>query len=329
MKIEEQYGTTHYVWENSSRSYRSNIGYSMQITKEMRAFADSHGGFFRDFFKILKNEKATHCKVLIYTSHYVQITTIIEITNGDNRVDYIGTFNKYFTESVLKDYLPSLLKLTSYYKEIIPSQYLSEKNQKDLPAYHAPKVENSTGVMYKGKELCFSTKENQKTLTLQVNSSLIHSFFKNEDISNELKEKINQLNICFFETPDVFSSIASVHLYMNDGCPIKVKDTEYMDIYGHCSSQQELKERITIDILEDIAHKMNYEYDVARNKTNNKEDFKIFLKKRLARLEKLFLSIEEDVQQELAYSEKIKEYRISAHTLQKLINEATKKNPQK
>ena len=328
-KVVSMNGKKAYQWETKTSllskeifTSKTNVGWEVNVDEKTYTFLDNYGGMTQSFFSFMKDEKVKKLILLIYTTKNANIVTLIQFLDEENnQLKWSYAEGKHFAYIVQSKYIQELKELCNV-KEIVPSDVVSG----ELPAYVEPTLDNSSGVMYKGEEVPFSTEENEQVFLVNLNNKCKKELVKVGIVDEELAEEVSHFKVILDKELNAFGSLATLEVYLENNEALKRKhtDTYFTDVYGKNSSDEEIEELSIKESLEDMQEKMNRVYketkDYFKNKEEGQTDFDEVLNARLRKQKRMFDVILEDALESVEYANKVDSHMIGKELLQWMLD---------
>lgn len=324
-KVVEVNGKKAYQWETEKAmlsketiTSKSNIGWEIEVDEKTTSFLDNYGGMTRNFFEFMNEDNVQKVNILIYTTERANIITLIQfLDDKDKQLKWSYAEGKSFAYLTQSKYIPELKKLSKV-TEIIPSDVISG----ELPKYVEPTVDNSSGLVYKGKEVPFSTENNEQIFLINLNEENKLKLSKTGIFKEDLIEKISHFKVILQKELSPFGSLADVEIYLNNNEVLKRKHTDkyFEDFYGENPSDEEIMNFCIEESLEEIQEEMNEIYNKIKEQfESRKEEGKSFdelLNARLKRSKRKFDSIMSEAEEMVLYANEVDSYMIGRQLLQ-------------
>lgn len=324
-KVVEVNGKKAYQWETAKSTLaqekfisKTNIGWEIEVGGNTTSFLDNYGGMTRNFFEFMNEDNVKKVNILIYTTKKANIITLIQFLDDKNKqLKWSYTEGKLFAYITQSKYITELKKL-SRVEEITPSDVISG----ELPKYVEPTVDNSSGLVYKEKEVPFSTENNEKLFLIKLNEKNKLELAKTGILKENLVKKVSYFKVILKKELSPFGSLAEVEIYLSNNEALKTKHTDkyFEEFYGENPSDEEILNLCIEESLEELQKEMNEIYNKTKEQFESKKEegksFDELVNARLKRSKRKFDSIMVEAEEMVIYANEVYSQMIGSQLLQ-------------
>lgn len=325
MELKKVNGATAYTWDYVTGMFdsrvvhesKSNIGWKFSPTDKLGKFFETRGGMVGNFFEIMLEEGVQEVHVLIYTTNMSKLYTTIHTYDGKgNNISKRYAEGRQFASLVQHSYIVELQSLVANLEELVPSEQVDH--------YHEPTKNNSTGIVYNGDELTFST-ENSKTVVELPYTSEMSDLIK-QVVGEDYLSMVGTLEIEMDTQENVINEVGTLRLKTTEGdyFTTKITDKYYREVYGMNTPDEEIEQLTIEQNLAQIVTRMNDIYKLLKEQYTPNQDvtFEELLNKRLRGEREKFDSIMQDVKEMVDYGNEVSGTSLTRGAIQWLIDQS-------